>query len=133
MRMTGVLALHEVMHETKRKRKTGLIQKLGFEKAYDKVDWAFLFNSMKQRGFNEVWCGWIKQVIISGVTISVKMNNQIGPYFVSHKRVRQGDPLAHILFNFVADCVTRMIKQTQRNGLVAGLASNLIDNGVAVL
>ena len=130
--MTGVMALHEVMHETKRKRKSGLILKLDFEKAYDKVDWVFLLNSVRQRGFDEKWCGWIKQVI-SGGTVSVKLNNQIGPYFVSHKGVRQGDPLSPILFNFVADCLTRMIKQAQRNGLITGLASNLIDKGVAVL
>lgn len=130
--MTGVMALHEVMHETKRKRKSGLILKLDFEKAYDKVDWVFLLNSVRQRGFDEKWCEWIKQVI-SGGTVSVKLNNQIGPYFVSHKGVRQGDPLSPILFNFVADCLTRMIKQAQRNGLITGLASNLIDKGVAVL
>jgi len=51
--MTGVMALHEVMHETKRKRKSGLILKLDFEKAYDKVDCVFLLNSVRQRGFDE--------------------------------------------------------------------------------
>ena len=120
------------LHETKRKRKSGLILKLDFKKAYDKVDWVFLLNSVRQRGFDEKWCEWIKQVI-SGGTVSVKLNNQIGPYFVSHKGVRQGDPHSPILFNFVADCLTRMIKQAQRNGLITGLASNLIDKGVAVL
>ena len=63
----------------------------------------------------------------------MKINNQMGPYFVSHKGVRQGDPLSPILFNFVADYLTRMIRQAQRNGLITGLADNLIQNGVVVL
>jgi hypothetical protein len=34
--MTGVKILHEIMHETKRRKETGIILKLDFEKAYDK-------------------------------------------------------------------------------------------------
>jgi hypothetical protein len=35
--MNGVLALHEILHETKRKKQVGIILKLDFEKAYDKA------------------------------------------------------------------------------------------------
>lgn len=57
--------------------------------------WAFFMDCLKIRRFNEVWCGWIKQVL-SGGTISIKLNDQIGPYFTSHKGVRLGDPLSPI-------------------------------------
>lgn len=130
--MSGIMALHEILHETKRKKKTGVVLKLDFEKAYDKVDWTFLLESFQKRGFNAKWCSWIHQVV-SGGTVSVKLNNKTGPYFMSYKGVRQGDPLSPILFNFVADGLTRMIKQAQNNGLITGLASNLIDKGIVVL
>lgn len=106
--------------------------KLDFEKAYDKVDWTFLLDSLKYRGFCDKWCNWIG-CVVKGGTISVKLNDQLGPYFVSHKGVRQGDPLSPILFNFAADCLTRMVHNAQSNGLVPGLASNLIPKGVAIL
>jgi len=64
--MNGVLALHETLHETKRKGKTGIILKLDFEKAYDKVNWNFLFDCLRHWGFNETWCGWIKDVVTGG-------------------------------------------------------------------
>jgi len=51
----------------------------------------------------------------------------------SYKGVRQGDPLSSILFNFVADCLTRMIHRAQENGLITGLISHIIPNGVAIL
>lgn len=38
-----------------------------------------------------------------------------------------------ILFNFVADCLTRMVHKAQENNLVIGLAENLIPKGVAIL
>ena len=108
--MSGVMALHEVLHETKRRKETGVVLKLDFEKAYDKVCWDFLFSNLEMRGFNNKWCGWIKQVVTGG-TVCVKINNTLGPYFVSHKGVRQGDPLSPILFNFVADRLSRMIRK----------------------
>jgi hypothetical protein len=130
--MNGVLALHEVLHETKRNRLMGTILKLDFEKAYDKMCWEFLYISLNMRGFNQKWCNWIRQVV-SGGTICVKLNDKLGPYFTSHKGLTQGDPLSPILFNMVADCLTRMIRKAQRNGLITGLADNLIPHGIAVL
>uniref|UniRef100_A0A0A8ZCV8 Reverse transcriptase domain-containing protein n=1 Tax=Arundo donax TaxID=35708 RepID=A0A0A8ZCV8_ARUDO len=36
-------------------------------------------------------------------TLSVKLNDQIGPYFKSFKGVIQGDPFSPFLFNLVAE------------------------------
>ena len=129
--MTGIMALHEVLHETKRKHQCGVVLKLDFEKAYDKVCWDFLFQNLITRKFSERWCGWIKQVVRG--TMCVKINNTCGPYFTGHKGVRQGDPLSPILFNFVADCLARMVRKAQRNNIILGLADNLIDKRVAIL
>jgi hypothetical protein len=83
--MDGVLSLHEILHETKIKKRDGVILKLDFEKAYDKISWSFFFESMKQRGICETWCEWIKKVVNSG-TLSVKVNDAMGSYFKSKKR-----------------------------------------------
>ena len=130
--MTGVLTLHEVMHETKIRKEVGVILKLDFEKAYDKVCWDFLFENHKHRNFGSKMQNWIHNVVIGG-TVCVKINDQTGPYFTSHKGVRQGDPLSPLLFNLVADCLTRLVRQAQENNMITGLASHLITNGVAIL
>jgi len=39
--MEGVVILHETIHELNRKKQSGLILKLDFDKPYDKVDWNF--------------------------------------------------------------------------------------------
>ena len=71
--------------------------------------------------------------MVTGGTVSVKLNDKMGPYFVSSKGVRQGDPLSPILFNFAADCLARMVRKAQGEGLITGLASNLIPGGVVLL
>jgi hypothetical protein len=35
--MDGVMALHEIRHDTRVKKKYGVVLKLDFEKAYDKI------------------------------------------------------------------------------------------------
>ena len=73
--MDGVMALHEVLHDTKIKKKDGLILKLDFEKAYDKLNWDFLFSCLRQRGFCEKWCRWIK-LVVTGGTLSVNCKSK---------------------------------------------------------
>jgi hypothetical protein len=48
----GMLALHEIAHELKKKKLGGLFLKLDFEKAYDRVSWDFLREVLKQKGFS---------------------------------------------------------------------------------
>jgi hypothetical protein len=40
--MEGVVILHETLHELHMKKQDGVIFKIDFEKAYDKVKWSFL-------------------------------------------------------------------------------------------
>jgi hypothetical protein len=60
--LSGVMCLHEILHETKRRNEMGDILKLDFEKAYDKVNWKLLFTCLEKRGFGKKWSEWIKQV-----------------------------------------------------------------------
>jgi hypothetical protein len=57
--LEGVVILHETMHELKRKKKKGVILKLDFEKAYDKVSWPFLLEVLERKPFSGKWIEWI--------------------------------------------------------------------------
>jgi hypothetical protein len=48
--MNSVLALHEILHETKKNGKIGVVLKLDFEKAYDKAHWASSCNAWRREG-----------------------------------------------------------------------------------
>ncbi len=41
----------------------GVGVKVDFEKAYDRLNWAFLHNVMEWWGFSDKWCGWIQQCV----------------------------------------------------------------------
>jgi hypothetical protein len=87
--LEGVMILHEAIHEMHRKKKSGVILKLDFEKAYDKVKWPFLQQVLRMKGFSSKWCSWIEQVVTKG-SVGIKVNNGIGHNFQTKKGVRQG-------------------------------------------
>jgi hypothetical protein len=40
--MEGVIILHEIIHEMHKKKQDGVILKIDFKKAYDKINWSFI-------------------------------------------------------------------------------------------
>jgi hypothetical protein len=66
-------------------------------------------------------------------TLSVKVNDKIGPYFCSYKGVRQGDPFAPTLFNIAVNSLSKMINMALQNGLILGLADHIVDGGCSIL
>jgi hypothetical protein len=64
--LEGVVVLHETLHEVRKKKQSGLILKIDFEKAYDKVNWQFLQQVLRMKGFSQKWCRWIDQVCFWG-------------------------------------------------------------------
>ena len=80
----------------------GVLFKIDFEKAYDKVNWAFMQQAMRMKGFDPKWCDWVQRYVEKG-SVGIRVNDEIGHYFQTKKGLRQGDPLPPILFNFVAN------------------------------
>ena len=79
--------LHETIHELHRKKQDGVILKLDFEKAYDKLKWPFIQQVLRMKGFSSTWCEWISKIISRG-SVAVKVNDNIGHYFRTRKGVR---------------------------------------------
>jgi hypothetical protein len=64
--LEGVVVLHETIHELKKKKQKGLILKLDFEKAYDKVNWDLLQQVLRMKGFPSLWRQWMDKVVSKG-------------------------------------------------------------------
>lgn len=43
---------HEIVHSLNKEKEKGIILKLNYEKAYDRVSWEFLFEVLQTRGFS---------------------------------------------------------------------------------
>jgi hypothetical protein len=110
------------------KKSQGLVFKIDYEKAYDRVNLDFLYEILVSRGFGPKIIQMIKQVTQGG-SVGVKLNDVEGDFFLTGKGLRQGDPLAPLLFNFVVDVFSRMVNKGSSSGIIRGLCSHLVPGG----
>jgi len=115
--LDSVLVANEVLEEAKRKKKSCLFFKVGYEKAYDSVRWEFISYMLERLGFCEQWIAWIKSCLESA-TVSVLVNGSPTKEFVPSKGLRQGDPLAPFLFLIAAEGLAGVVKNVVMSDLV---------------
>uniref|UniRef100_A0A8I7B6E0 Reverse transcriptase domain-containing protein n=1 Tax=Hordeum vulgare subsp. vulgare TaxID=112509 RepID=A0A8I7B6E0_HORVV len=130
--LEGVVVLHETLHEIHSKKLDGVIFKVDFEKAYDKIKWPFLQQALRMKGFDEVWRKQVESFVQKG-SVGIKSNDDMGHYLQTHKGLRQGDPMSPILFNVAADMLSILIGRAKEEGQVGGLVPHLVDGGVSIL
>jgi hypothetical protein len=89
--MEGAIILHETLHELHSKKQDGIIFKIDFEKAYDKVRWCSLQLTLRMKGVSQKYCSWVEH-FTQGSNINIKINDQLGSYFQTKKRFKAGRP-----------------------------------------
>uniref|UniRef100_M8BSZ2 Leucoanthocyanidin reductase n=1 Tax=Aegilops tauschii TaxID=37682 RepID=M8BSZ2_AEGTA len=124
--LEGVVVLHETLHEIHTKKLDGVVFKVDFEKAYDKVKWSFLQQALRMKGFDQAWRRQVESFTQKG-SVGIKVNDDIGHYFQTHMGLRQGDPMSPILFNIVVDMLAILIGRAKEAGQVGGLVPHLVD------
>ena len=78
--LEGVVVLHETLHEIHTKKLDGVVFKVDFEKAYDKVKWPFLQRALRMKGFDEAWRRQVESFTQKG-SVGIKVNDDICHYF----------------------------------------------------
>jgi hypothetical protein len=68
------------VHELHSKKLNGVILKIDFEKAYDKVKWSFLQQTLRMKGFSNEWRVLIHSFVIGG-SVTIKVNDDTCHYF----------------------------------------------------
>ena len=84
------------------------------------------------KGFSHKWIEWTKS-FISGGSVAVNVNDEVGPYFQTNKALRQGDPLSPILFNIVANMLALLINRAKAADQMSGVVPHFIDGGLSIL
>ena len=130
--LESVVTAHEVIHSVHSSDSKGVVLKLDYEKAFDKVNLDFLAELLDKRGFGQKFRRMINQISLGG-SVGVKLNNLESDFFLNGKGLRQGDPLSPILFNSVVDVLTKMLIKAHSRNLISGLCSDLCPGGVISL
>jgi len=73
----NILIASEIIHYLKcktRGNKGEAALKIDINKAYDRVDWNYLFSIMKKMGFNPIWIKWMRMCVTT-VSYHVLVND----------------------------------------------------------
>jgi len=118
--LDSILVANETVDYLKKEKKGGILVKVDFEKAYDSVDWKFLFYMLKRLGFNGKWIKWIKACMKSAM-VSVLVNGSPMEEFKPKRGLRQGDPLAPFLFIIVVKGLSGLVREAKKANLLSGV------------
>ncbi len=89
-----------------------MIMFLDFEKAFDTVEWEFMFEVLKKFNFGEVFIKWIKTLYASARS-KVKNNGWISQDIIIERGIRQGCPVSALLFIIVSEILAINIKNNE--------------------
>jgi hypothetical protein len=87
--LDSVVVAHEVVHSLHKSKEPGVVIKLDYKKAYDRVNLDFLFEVLESRGFDEIWINWIR-MLVKGRSVSVMANGEESTTFETGKALDKG-------------------------------------------
>ncbi|GKB94948.1 RNA-directed DNA polymerase, eukaryota [Tanacetum coccineum] len=91
--------------------------------AYDSVRWDFILNVLQAYGFGSRWCSWIRGIFSYNMA-SILLNMSPIVEFPILSGLKQGDPLAPLLFILVMVSLHISISRAVNDGVFKGLHIN---------
>jgi hypothetical protein len=95
--------------------------KIDMEKAFDRMEWSFLFSILHQLGFSPIWINWIR-ICITSPSFSILINGSPFGHFTPKRGLRQGDPLSPFLFILGTEALSRILMKQESLGLLKGIS-----------
>lgn len=94
----------------------GYILALDQEKAYDRIDHEYLWQTMKRYGFSEKYIQRTKN-IYGAATTRILVNGKEGEEFPVERGVRQGDPMSCLLYNIAIEPLANALRKAGLTGI----------------
>ncbi|KAL5543968.1 hypothetical protein UlMin_007752 [Ulmus minor] len=113
--------VQEVIHSMRKKRGCGgwMALKIDLEKAYDRMNWSFIWSVLEAFGFHVRWINWVR-TCCSSVAMNVMINGAVFQSFRPARGLRQRDPLSPYLFILCMEILSRLINSKVDNRLIRG-------------
>ena len=128
-----IVLVEEIVASWRQDGTPGFLWKVDFSKAYDSIDWRFLWNVLRRRGFPETWIRRVKQCVTTPTFVVLVNERPQGGWIHPHRGIRQGCPLAPLLFILAADARAVCTLQLCRSGAFAKFQSSNIPGGIPLL
>ena len=113
----AIRTIDESMQYTRRKNIEAYAIAVDFEKAFDSIDWKYLWEALESFNIPKGFIDMIK-LLYNDIESCVKNNGTSTPYFKINRGVRQGDPIAAYLFTLAIELLAISIRHNEHiNGI----------------
>ena len=131
-----VRSIFDIMEFTDNENIPGILIFIDFKKAFDTVEWHYLFDCLKAFNFGPDLINWVK-TFYRNIESCVINNGLSSDYFTLARGVRQGDPLSPYLFLLVIETLAISFrKNPEIDGIKIGNETKILqyaDDTTAVL
>lgn len=83
---------------------------IDFKKAFDSLEWSYLFNCLESFNFGQDLIRWVK-VFYSNMQSCMINNGVMSNYFTLERGVRQGNPLSPYLFVLAVETLAIAVRE----------------------
>lgn len=101
----------------KNKSQPSMLHSLDTQKAFDRVEWTFLYQTLASFGFHTIFIDWVK-MIYKNPKSRIRVNGCCSEFFSLKRVVRQGDCLSPLLF---AASITPLAESIRQNKDIKGI------------
>lgn len=115
-----IRTMYDIIEYCKQTETSGLFMMVDFQKAFDSLEWNFLFKTLECMKFGPSFRKWVK-LFYCNIESCVINNGTTSPFFKLERGVRQGDPLSAYLFIL---CVETMAVSVLNNQYIRGISIN---------
>ena len=105
----GAALIRDLIDYVNKNNLSGLIISLDQTKAFDRVEWSFLFKVLQKFNFGPKFIHMIK-TCYTKIQSCVKVNGYISAYFNLSRGIRQGCPISVLLYILVAEILATAVR-----------------------
>ena len=108
---SNVHRLFNILYSPEKSQSAEVLLSLDAHKAFDRIEYEYLFATLERFGFGPVFCSWIR-VLYTAPLASVRTNKIISKYFPVCRGTRQGCPLSPLLFDLAIEPLAVALRST---------------------
>jgi exonuclease III/uncharacterized protein Smg (DUF494 family) len=118
--------LQNLIEMVKQDNTEGILINIDFEKAFDTIEWSFIYKCLEHLNYPKKFIDWIK-TLYCDIETCVINNGNTTKFFKTEKGVRQGCPISPYLFIITTEMLNRIIKKNlHEDGIKDNKGNNYI-------
>ena len=126
---TNARTILDIFEYCENRNYEGILLFLDFQKAFDSVEWNFIFETLKRFNFGDNFLQWIS-ILYNEPIFKLKNNGWISKTCNMERGIRQGCPISSMIFLFVVEILSIKIMSDPN---IRGFKTSKMSNGIKLI